>query len=123
MAHPVVHWEIGARDAAALRAFYSELFGWEITGAPDYGLVTPGEGGIGGGIMQIREGMPPYVTVYAGVEDLTATLARAGRLGGGTLVPPTQIPGVGEFAMFTDPEGNAIGLMQSTMPVVSRRPS
>ena len=35
MTQPVVHWEIGARDAAKLRRFYAALFDWEITGDAD----------------------------------------------------------------------------------------
>ncbi len=32
-------------------------------------------------------------------------------LGASTLVPPTGLPaGYGKFAMFTDPDGNAVGL-------------
>ena len=30
MGHPVVHFEVIGKDAAALATFYSELFGWEI---------------------------------------------------------------------------------------------
>lgn len=112
MARPVVHWEIGARDAAALRRFYAALFDWDITGDADYGLIAPADGGIGGGIMQTRQGMPPYLTLYVGVDDLEASLERAASLGGRTLVIPTPITGIGAFAMFSDPEGNTIGLMK-----------
>jgi predicted enzyme related to lactoylglutathione lyase len=111
MARPVVHWEIGARDAATLRRFYAALFDWEITGDSDYGLVSPIDEGIGGGILQTRQGMPSYVTFYVGVDDLETSLERATSLGGRTLVRPIPIPGVGAFAMFSDPEGNTIGLM------------
>lgn len=111
MTQPVVHWEIGARDAAKLRRFYAALFDWEITGDADYGLVAPADGGIGGGILQTRQGMPSYVTLYVGVDDLEASLERAASLGGRTLVTPMPIQGIGAFAMFSDPEGNAIGIM------------
>jgi hypothetical protein len=111
MTRPVVHWEIGGRDAAKLRQFYAELFGWQITGDPDYGLVSPAGGGIGGGIMQTRGDMPPYVTIYVGVDDLDETLVRITKLGGSTLVSPTPVPGVGSFALFADPEGNPVGLL------------
>ncbi|MDF0515621.1 VOC family protein [Agromyces sp. H3Y2-19a] len=112
MARPVVHWEIGARDAAVLRLFYAELFDWEITGDADYGLVSPTAGGIGGGILQTQGGVPPYVTIYVAVDDLEGALERAAALGGRTVMAPMPIPGVGAFAMFADPEGNAIGLMK-----------
>lgn len=113
MAHPVVHWEIGAKEATALNFFYRQLFGWSIeTNMPGYGLVAADGGGIGGGILQTVGDMPAYVTVYVAVEDLAATLERAQELGGKTVVPPTPIRGVGAFAMFEDPEGHMIGLIR-----------
>lgn len=112
MAHPVVHFEIGGRDGEALAAFYGRLFDWQTRPAgPDYWLVPPQAGGIGGGLMQTRPGMPACVTFYVQVEDLDATLARAAELGARRLVEPTPIEGVGSFALFQDPEGNVVGLL------------
>jgi predicted enzyme related to lactoylglutathione lyase len=111
MRGPVIHWEIGARDAMKVRHFYAELFGWRIEGAPDYGLVAPEDGGIGGGIMQMEPGVPPRVMIYVGVDDLDRAVARAHELGAQTLVPPTAITGIGAFAVVADPEGNPVGLM------------
>jgi predicted enzyme related to lactoylglutathione lyase len=113
MARPVVHFEIGATDAAKLNEFYRQMFDWSVdTSMPGYGLIAAANGGIGGGILQTREGMPPYLTFYVAVDDLDAALADAERLGGKTVVPPTPIPSVGAFAMFEDPEGHMIGLMK-----------
>lgn len=113
MAHPVVHFEIAGPDGERLIGFYRDLFGWDIQGAgPDYWLVTASDGGVGGGIMQTRDEMPAYVTVYASTDDLDGTLERVGELGGETVVPPTEIPGFGFFAMFRDPGGNIIGLFR-----------
>jgi predicted enzyme related to lactoylglutathione lyase len=115
MPNPVVHWEIGGRDLEALEAFYRELFGWEATGFDaDYRLVNLEEG-IGGGLMRCPDGMPAYVTIYAAVDDLDATLAKVKDLGGTQLLPPTPIPGVGAFALFQDPEGNTIGILHPAM--------
>ena len=61
--------------------------------------------------MQTRGDMPPYLTVYVAVDDLRAMLDRAARLGAKTVVEPTTIPGIGQFAMFSDPDGNVIGLL------------
>jgi len=45
------------------------------------------------------------------VDDLDACLDRAEKLGGQRLVPPTGLPGdYGRFAIFTDPDGNQVGL-------------
>jgi hypothetical protein len=114
MARPVIHFEIGAKDAAKLSDFYKQMFDWSIdTSMPGYGLVAAaGEGSIGGGIMQTRDGMPPYLTLYVAVDDLDATLKQAESLGGKSVVPPTPIPSVGSFAMFEDPEGHMIGLLK-----------
>ncbi len=49
MAHPVVHWEIAAKDSGKLQEFYSKLFEWKIdsNNPMNYGAVeTGGEGGI-----------------------------------------------------------------------------
>ncbi len=38
---------------------------------------------------------------------------RAEKLGGRRLVPPTQLPGdAGRIAVFTDPDGNQVGLWE-----------
>ena len=49
--------------------------------------------------------------IYMRVDDLDAYLDRAEQLGGKRLVPPTDLPGdYGRFAIFTDPDGNQVGL-------------
>ena len=113
MASPVVHWEIGAADAGKLGAFYRELFDWQITPAgPGYSLVAGGDGGIGGGFLQVSEHVPPYLTFYVQVEALEGALRQATELGASELMPAMSIPGVGRFAMFADPEGHAVGLLE-----------
>lgn len=114
MANAIVHWEIGAQDKGKLLEFYGQMFDWSIdTSNPAYAMVAAADGGIGGGVMQVQPGVPPYVTVYVSVDDLAASLAKAERLGGKTIVPPTPIPDVGAFAMFSDPEGHVIGLLKA----------
>jgi predicted enzyme related to lactoylglutathione lyase len=113
MSHPVIHFEIGGSDGGRLAGFYGDLFGWKIQDAgPGYWLVTPEDSGIGGGLMQTRAGMPSYVTVYVATDDLQATLDRAVELGGAQVVEPTEIPGVGWFALFRDPDDNIVGLLR-----------
>lgn len=112
MPHPVIHFEIGSKDGRRSQEFYRELFGWQPEPAgPEYWLIPPQDGGIGGGLMQAAQEIPTYVTVYVAVEDLRASLEKAVELGGKVAVEPTQIPGVGEFALFHDLDGNVIGLL------------
>ncbi|GAA4880565.1 VOC family protein [Actinomycetospora straminea] len=114
MSSPVLHFEIGGADGARSRRFYGELFGWSVTPEEHgYSLVSTGTAaGIGGGIMQTPEGVPPWVTVYVRVDDLEKSLARAEELGGSRIMGPASIGERGEVAMFADPDGNPIGLLR-----------
>ncbi len=111
MANPVTHFEVVGRDAAALQQFYSSLFDWTVdaNNPMNYGLVAPGERGIGGGIGPSPDGTA-VVTFYVEVDDLQAALDKAEELGGKTVMPPMDVPGGPSIAQFTDPEGNRIGL-------------
>lgn len=113
MANPVVHFEIMGKDGAALQRFYGSLFDWKIDASNpmNYGIVPPGEGGIGGGVAGSQDGSPA-VTVYVQVDDLQATLDKAEGLGGKTLMPPMDVPGGPTIAQFSDPDGNAVGLIK-----------
>ncbi len=115
MACPVVHFEIAGKDRNKSEQFYSELFGWQITSheGMDYGMVPScGDKTIGGGIGPTPPGAGPYVTFYVQVDDLQASLDKAEKMGGKTCLPPMPIPGIGSCAMFTDPDGNMIGLFK-----------
>ncbi|HEX7263510.1 MAG TPA: VOC family protein [Candidatus Dormibacteraeota bacterium] len=115
----VVWFEVVGKDGDRLRTFFSSLFDWQIaesgTGM-DYGLVAPANGGIGGGIGRSQDGGDGFVTVYVEVDDPAAYLAKAEKLGGKTVVPPTEIPSANlTFAYFTDPEGHLIGLSKGAV--------
>jgi predicted enzyme related to lactoylglutathione lyase len=113
MAHPVAFFEVVSPDHERAQKFYAELFGWSVDADPSmggYGLVDTGAGedAIGGGIGPEDE---PRTRIYIRVPDLDAALDRADQLGGARLVPPTDLPGgYGRFAIFTDPDGNQVGL-------------
>ena len=112
MADPVVRFEIGAADDQPLVRFYGELFGWGLEAVADgYTVVdTRGGGGISGGIGRSQSG-EPWATFYVEVEDLQASLDRAEALGGRTVWPATELPGMA-FAMLGDPDGLPVGLLR-----------
>jgi predicted enzyme related to lactoylglutathione lyase len=111
-ARPVVHWEIEALDPDRLRAFYGELFNWDIGEgpimqiAPGIGGPEPGPGG------HLRRSDRTGVTLYIQVSDLRTSLAKAVSLGGTVLAEPFDIPGGPSLAAIKDPEGNPVTLVQ-----------
>ena len=114
MGRSVVHFEIASPNLERSADFYRELFDWEV-GAEEidgYRLVRTAEASIGGGLLRAPEGVFPYVTIYVSVPDLHATLQRSEELGGKVIVEPMPIPGVGSFAMFQDPDGVMVGIIE-----------
>lgn len=113
MGAPVVRFEIMGGNGNQLEKFYGELFGWKIdsNNPMQYGMVdTAIQGGINGGVGPSQDG-GKRVSVYVQVQDLDRALAKAEKLGGRTILPPSQVPGGPKLAMFADPAGNVTGLL------------
>ncbi len=117
---PVVHFELGGEDAEALENFYTQMFGWKINSADmdgmTYRLIQKEPEGIGGGIFQHKEGMPPNTpSVAVMVDDLQAYLDKAVSLGGKVLMSPSDLQGgfSRQIAIFYDIAGNRITLFKS----------
>jgi predicted enzyme related to lactoylglutathione lyase len=110
----VVHFEVIGKDGKKLQDFYSSLFGWKIdsNNPMNYGMVDAAQAGIGGGISAGQDESQRYATFYVEVADPKATLEKAKGMGGQTIMEPMPVPGGPEIAMFSDPEGNMIGLVK-----------
>jgi hypothetical protein len=78
----------------------------------NYRLVeTGGQGGINGGIMTPQEGpWPGNMAFYIDVDDLGAYAAKITASGGKILVDKMDVPGVGSFSLFEDPDGRVLGM-------------
>lgn len=119
MPNPVTHFEIVGRDGDRLMQFYRDTFGWDIDADNEmrYGMVQPQGSGIGGGITGIEgteSGQGPRVTVYIEVPDAAATLEDVRQHGGGVVMDLSEVPGGLKIALFSDPEGNVIGLAEAS---------
>ncbi len=115
MGNAVVHFEVGAAADGPLVAFYGELFGWGLQGLPGGGYTmidTRGGSGINGGIGKSQTG-EPWSAFYVETDDLQATLDKASSLGGATVMPVTGFGGAVTIAMFKDPDGLLVGLVQA----------
>lgn len=113
MPNPIVYFEIAGKDKAALEDFYTAAFDWQLTPANDnYTHVAPG-GGINGGIGKSMDGGPGHVTFYVEVESIEDVLTRVEGRGGQRVMGPEQMPNGPLIALFTDPEGRVIGIIQA----------
>jgi predicted enzyme related to lactoylglutathione lyase len=124
----VVHFEIPAEDLTRARDFYGSVFDWQLQTMPMSGgeytvvVTTPVDdatqlptqpGAINGGIVQRDEQTPsPVITID--VDDIDTALQEIAARGGSTVTPRTAISGMGAFAYFKDPEGNVLGLWETT---------
>ncbi len=114
MGQPVVHWEFWSEDPEKISEFYQRVFGWEIRHIPEmnYRLVeTGGTGGINGGIMKPQAGpWPGKLAFYIDVDDLDAFAKKITSAGGKMVVDKMEVPGVGQFSLFEDPDGRVLGM-------------
>ncbi len=112
MANPLIHWELLVSDVARTKAFYQKVFDWTYTAmGPEYTLI--GTGGVGGGLMTKPPGAPSVALhAYFQVDDVDKTLRAVVEAGGKVVVPRTEIPQVGWYAMFFDLDGVAVGVLQ-----------
>lgn len=110
--HSIVHVEIPAESPAEAAQFYKEAFAWETQDFPEMNYITFDVGdGPGGGFPKTDENIKPGdVIVYINTDDIEGSLAKIEELGGNTVLPKTEIPQTGWFAMFLDPFGNTLAL-------------
>jgi len=110
--HGPAWFDISTPDAARARHFYQELFSWPVTLIDEtYALVGDLGGQPAGGIGQAGASSPYVgIVVYFPVDNVDTALARAEKLGGRRVLEPVDTP-VSRIAVFTDPDGNRIGLV------------
>ncbi|NIN10292.1 MAG: VOC family protein [Gemmatimonadales bacterium] len=116
MGQPVVHWELWSQDPAKVADFYAKAFDWQVNFLEEinYRLVeTGGEGGINGGIMQPQQGpWPGNMAFYISVDDLDGLRQKIQDAGGKIVVERMDVPNVGAFSLFEDPDGRVMGIWQ-----------
>lgn len=111
-ARPVVHWEIEALDPRRLKAFYGEMFNWDISDGAIMNIAAGIGGPEPGPAGHIRRSERSGVTLYVQVRDLRSSLDKAVELGGTVTLEPLDVPGGPTIAGITDPEGNPVTLVQ-----------
>jgi uncharacterized protein len=109
--------ELMTTDPEAAGRFYGGLFGWTLKnmdmGTGAYHVASVGDTQIAG-IMGMQPGsppMPPAWGAYVTVSNVEETIAKCAGLGGKTLMPPMDVPGVGRMAVLQDPQGAVFSVM------------
>ena len=115
MGHGAPSWiELSTSDAAAAKAFYGGLFGWTTSLHNDVGMpyhMVHVDGQPRGGIFTLPpecQSTPPHWGVVIAVNDIDVTAKQAEALGGKVIVAPFDIPTIGRYATFQDPQGAII---------------
>ncbi|MEU5261555.1 VOC family protein [Amycolatopsis sp. NPDC021455] len=109
--HRPAWFDISTPDAARARDFYRDLFGWPSKVLDETYALVGDDGGPTGGIGQAGPDSPyTGFVAYFPVDDVDAALARAERLGATRVLAPVDTP-VSRIAVFTDPDGNHVGLV------------
>jgi predicted enzyme related to lactoylglutathione lyase len=111
-------YELMTTDTDAAGKFYEKVIGWKAEpmgqagdGSP-YTVFSAADGGVGG-MMHIPPeagGMPAAWMGYIGVGDCDDYAKRFEAAGGTIHRPPADIPGVGRFAVVSDPQGAVLNL-------------
>jgi len=113
MAARLVYFDTAGPDLATQAAFYRSIFDWDI--GPDGGFSTPVLTPMRASLRveDASSGAVAERVLYIGVPDITETLAHITAQGGAIVFPRLEVPGVVILALFTDPAGNRMGLIET----------
>jgi uncharacterized protein len=111
--NPFVWYDVMTNDMKISEKFYAAVVGWDIkdSGMPgtSYSILSMGPTMVGG-LMPIPDdaksmGVQPAWMGYIGVDDVDDYSKRVRQAGGAIHREPSDIPGVGRFAVAGDPHG------------------
>jgi predicted enzyme related to lactoylglutathione lyase len=118
----VVHFEIPARDKARAKEFYQTVFEWQMMDFDDKNTMVsttdsdenglPRAAGAINGSIYLPD-KPRTPTIVIDVPDIKTHIEKVKKNGGKLVDDVVEIPGMGMYARFSDPEGNLMGLWQT----------
>ena len=117
MAHgDITHIDIPVDDMDRATTFYSRVLGWDINEMPGYEgyPMWQAPNKISGGGFTKREGSLQSVRNYVEVDSIDDTLHSVTEAGGEVVMEKTPISETSWYAVFSDTEGNQMGLYEGT---------
>ena len=122
--------ELGTRDTAAAKQFYTQVFGWDTVEeqserAGTYTVWKVGEAMVGGmadiDVLGLPAEVPAHWLIYFMVEDADAAVEKAKAGGGDVRMEPIDIP-IGRFAVVADQFGAVFAVMQPSEETLANTP-
>ncbi|MGN6823202.1 MAG: VOC family protein [Candidatus Nitrosocosmicus sp.] len=118
----VEYFQIPADDISRAKEFYNKVFGWEMqkwnnseNSEQEYWMFQTkddeGNPGLGGGLMK-RQSSQHTVTNFITVSSIEEYSSNIEQSGGKVIMPKTEIPNMGFFAVFLDTENNMFGIFE-----------
>ncbi|MCX8107159.1 MAG: VOC family protein [Ignavibacterium album] len=116
MAEPLIgHVEIPSIDLERSKDFYHKVFGWDFKPFGNGYLLYNNHKGIMVGLRQVDKVSIGDTTVFhVNIPEINSILEKVKANGGAVKRTKTTIPAMGWYALFTDPDGNTIGLYQKS---------
>lgn len=114
--------DLYSHDQAGAKAFYTNLFGWDVDDRPIGEGQTYTMFKLKGedvcavsqmGADEMAAGMPSYWSSYINVEDIEETLEKVKSAGGTVEVPTFDVMGEGDMAVIKDPAGAMVCLWKA----------
>ena len=121
-----VWYELMTTDMKAAESFYRDVVGWKTSpmegiGQPYTMFKRSGDQSTGGVMAKPPEvKAPPFWAMYIATPELEETAAKIKRLGGTSHTEVMDIPKVGRFQMFMDPQGAAFYIFEPPADQPSR---
>ncbi len=118
MANKICYFELMVSDPEKAKGFYGSVFDWKIEksemfGDMDYYMIDTGAEPAGG-LMKKPEQAPHFsMASYILVDSIDETLEKAIAAGAAPSIPKSEIPTIGWWALFFDPDGIPIMLFES----------
>jgi hypothetical protein len=109
--------ELHTTEPARALTFYEKVVGFshhsmDMGPGERYHILSRNGVDRGGVTGHLLGGAPPQWLPYVSVDDVDATIARAGKLGARIQVGAEDIPGIGRFGVLEDPTGAVLAIMK-----------
>jgi predicted enzyme related to lactoylglutathione lyase len=109
MKNKLCYFELMVSDVKKAKDFYTKVFDWKIKpsnmlGPYDYHEIDTGAEPSGGLMRKPDEAPANMLTTYILVESIDETLKKVAEAGGRAAMPKREIPSIGWWALFFDPD-------------------